>query len=536
MGLLAPALVAAVPAAADVPDTVPSPVPGTPRKVTADALPTAQINGVAWTQLIVGDTVYVGGEFTEARPAGAPMKSRSVVTRTNLLSYDLTTGVLSSWAPQVEGAVRDLAISPDGSTLYVAGSFTSVNGQARYRLAAFTLSTGALVGGFAPPFDYTVNTIVVTDRLVYAGGLFNYVGKATRSQLAAVNRVSGALTAWDPGADGPVSSMVRAPGGGPLVVGGSFSQLGRGTSPGDPVTARGLGAVTLGSAAVVPWSANERVQNYGSHAGITSLSTDGSQIYGTGYVFRGTGNLEGAFATDRTGSLLWVEDCHGDTYDGYATGGQVYTVGHAHNCSTVGGFADRGNPLEHQNAVAFTRDARGVLGRNTVSGYANWEGTPAPAIAAWFPSLTVGSYTGQAQAAWNVTGNGTYVVLGGEFPTVNNTPQQGLVRFAVKDVAPQKVGPQYGGSQVPLDVSVSGRTVTVSITANTDADDLRLTYRLVRDGVTVATVAANSTFWNRPTVTLQDTSVPSGRHTYQVRASDAVDNRAWSDPATVTLS
>ena len=39
--------------------------------VSADGLPTVQINGVAWTQVIIGNTVFVGGNFTEARPAGA---------------------------------------------------------------------------------------------------------------------------------------------------------------------------------------------------------------------------------------------------------------------------------------------------------------------------------------------------------------------------------------------------------------------------------------------------------------------------------
>ena len=39
--------------------------------VTADALPTAQIDGVVWSQAIVGNTVYAGGSFKTARPAGA---------------------------------------------------------------------------------------------------------------------------------------------------------------------------------------------------------------------------------------------------------------------------------------------------------------------------------------------------------------------------------------------------------------------------------------------------------------------------------
>ena len=43
--------------------------PGTPMTVTADALPTVQINGVAWSQVVVGNTVYVGGQVLH-RAAG----------------------------------------------------------------------------------------------------------------------------------------------------------------------------------------------------------------------------------------------------------------------------------------------------------------------------------------------------------------------------------------------------------------------------------------------------------------------------------
>ena len=49
-------------------DTTP-PV-GTPATVSTDALPTWQINGVVWSQVVVGNTVYVTGSFTKARPPG----------------------------------------------------------------------------------------------------------------------------------------------------------------------------------------------------------------------------------------------------------------------------------------------------------------------------------------------------------------------------------------------------------------------------------------------------------------------------------
>src|SRR5918993_1019450 len=67
--------------------------PATPATVTADPLPTVQINGVAWAQAVVGNIVYVAGEFTRARPAGAAPGTQEVV-RNHLLAYDIRTGEL----------------------------------------------------------------------------------------------------------------------------------------------------------------------------------------------------------------------------------------------------------------------------------------------------------------------------------------------------------------------------------------------------------------------------------------------------------
>src|SRR3954464_9543158 len=56
-----------------------------PLNVTADPLPTSQIDGVAWTQVIAGNIVYVGGSFAHARPSGVPLGGVGTVTRTNLM-------------------------------------------------------------------------------------------------------------------------------------------------------------------------------------------------------------------------------------------------------------------------------------------------------------------------------------------------------------------------------------------------------------------------------------------------------------------
>ena len=51
-----------------------------------------------------------------------------------------------------------------------------------------------------------------------------------------------------------------------------------------------------------------------------------------------------------------------------------------------------------------------------------------------------------------------YVVEGGEFPTVNGIGQQGLVRFAVRAIAPNKLGPMVTGAKLRPDAS---RRITV---------------------------------------------------------------------------
>ena len=45
-------------------------IPSLPETVSAAALPTVQINGVVWDQVIVGNRVYATGQFTQAAPGG----------------------------------------------------------------------------------------------------------------------------------------------------------------------------------------------------------------------------------------------------------------------------------------------------------------------------------------------------------------------------------------------------------------------------------------------------------------------------------
>ena len=176
--------------------TPPPQAPRTSGVVTADTLPTTQINGVAWSQAIVNNTVFVGGSFTNARPAGAAAGT-STSARSNLMSYDITTGNLLPWHPFANSSVNVVALSPDKSRLYIGGDFTLTGGQTRQKIAAYNTATGALVSTFAPSLNGRVKAITVTNNAVYVGGLFTQANGVARARLAAfdLERVAAELGA-----------------------------------------------------------------------------------------------------------------------------------------------------------------------------------------------------------------------------------------------------------------------------------------------------------------------------------------------------
>jgi hypothetical protein len=510
--------------------------PATPVTVAADALPTVQIDGVAWQQLVVGNTVYVVGNFTRARPAGAAPGTNTVV-RNNILAYDIRTGSLNTtFVASLNGQAKAVTASPDGSRIYVGGAFTQVNGVSRPYVAALSPTNGALITTFAPKVNSRVYALAATNNTVFMGGWFSGVGSASRPHLAAVRASDAALLGWNPVvAGGDVNNMVISPDGTKLVVGGSFTTVNGSSNPG-----YGMAALNTSTGALLPWGVNGLVRNGGVNAAIYSLTTDGTSVYGTGYVFGSGGNFEGAFSASWNGGVLnWVEDCHGDSYGVYASETAVYVVSHAHYCGNIGGFPET-SPRTNHRALAFSKAATGVITADPY-GYYNYAGTPRPSLLTWFPEVDAGTFTGARQGAWTVSGNSQYVILGGEFPRVNGTGQQGLVRFAVKSVASNKQGPVVTGTALnPQVVSDAPGNVRVGWQANWDKDNENLKYAVVRDGNEAApiyVVTRASTFWNRPSMTFRDAGlVPGSTHSYRIVVTDPLGNVAKSGTVNVTVA
>ncbi|MHA7155252.1 PKD domain-containing protein [Arthrobacter sp. TMN-50] len=507
--------------------------PATPVTVSSDALPTAQINGVAWQQAIIGNVVYVAGRFTTARPSGAAPNT-STVSRNNILAYNLTTGaLLGSFAPNLNGQALTISAAPDGSRIYVGGDFTTVNGTSRLRAVALNPATGSVISSFNPRMGGSVRAIAATNDTVYLGGTFGSVGSVARSRLAAVRASDGALLPWNPNANERVNALVISPDRSTVVVGGAFTTLNGSSRPG-----YGLGRVNATTGASMALGVNNIIRNAGTDSAILSLSSDGTSFYGTGYIFGTGGNLEGAFAGNwADGNLKWVEDCHGDTYGVWASSTAVYTAGHAHYCGNIGGFPQT-EPRTWWRAIAFSKAATRTATAD-IYGYPSFTGKPAPELLTWFPQLDTGTVTGQSQGPWTVTGTEQYVAMAGEFRNVNGRPQQGLVRFTVPGIAPNVDGPRVSGTPTnPALTYLRAGEVRVRWQTNWDRDNQNLSYRVIRDGNTAAPVhhsVRQSTFWNRPFVEFTDTGLPAGNHNYRILASDPFGNTVGSGTVSVNV-
>ncbi|CAN5222881.1 hypothetical protein BH09ACT1_BH09ACT1_18070 [soil metagenome] len=513
-------------------DTAP-PSASIPSTVSTTSLPTAQINGVVWDQVIVGDTVYVGGDFTKARPAGSAAGVNEVA-RSYLMSYSISTGEMTSWAPVLNGQVRALNVSPDGTRLYAVGAFTTVNGVTKNRVVAFNLATGAIDTTFTASANGQVYAVDSTATAVYFAGSFTQSnGIARPGQAAAVNATTSAVLPWAPVlAGGRAYALKVAPDGSKVVIGGNFTTLNGSSSPG-----YGMGAVDVAAGASIPWAVGTVVKDGGANSAVYSLDGDANFVYGSVYTFNvsgatGNGNLEGGWSASWNGGTInWIETCHGDTYSIAAVGDAVYLAGHTHDCGTSAGFPGT-TPESWHRGVAYSKTA---MAKNTNG---TFYGQPQPLMLQFFPTINAGTYTGQNQGPWSVAGNSQYVVYAGEFTKVNNVAQQGLSRFPASSLGQNTSAPVLYGAGWPVTTkSYSAGTVTVSWPSNYDSDNQKLTYTVTRNGATVYTTTNLSVFWDEPNNSFVDTGLtPGATYTYKVTATDPFGNSVPSASVTATVA
>jgi hypothetical protein len=132
----------------------------------------------------VGSTMYAGGAFRSVQNA----TRTSTYTRYNIFSFDSATGAVTSWAPVTDGSVYAMEASADGRWLYIAGDFSTFDGQSVNHVVKYDLLNRRVDTSFRFP----VSTKRVSDLQLVGGRLFasgNFPGG-----IVAVDPVNGART------------------------------------------------------------------------------------------------------------------------------------------------------------------------------------------------------------------------------------------------------------------------------------------------------------------------------------------------------
>lgn len=219
-----------------------------PPSAWASATPRADFwitNGPVYSSVLSGATLYIGGDFSYVGPeTGAGV------------AIDTVTGEPNPFPNIKNGEVH--AVAPDGAKgWYVGGVFTEVDGSATYNNLVHIIpdpldNTRMIVDtSFKPVVSITsgtasVDALLVSGTTLYVGGSFDSIddggGPVTRNNIAAFDTSTSPATliaAWNPDADGRVSTFLLSADELSLYVGGAFTQF----QAGGTVTRNGVAAL-----------------------------------------------------------------------------------------------------------------------------------------------------------------------------------------------------------------------------------------------------------------------------------------------------
>jgi hypothetical protein len=348
-------------------------------------VPTWQTNGRVNAIAVSGNVVYLGGQFTSMRPAGAAAGTGEV-TRNHAAAVSLSTGALLPWNPNVNNTVR--AIRVVGTTVYLGGAFTQVGGASHSRVAAVQAAMGGVViSGFKASASGEVFALAASGNSLFLGGGFGTVDGTARPNMAAVNTTSGSILPWAPSVDGQVRA-IRLLGFPRMVVAGSFQHL-------NGASSANIGALDGDTGNNLPWSSHTTYN-------VIGLASDANGVYVAG---AGGGGNFAAF-NPATGAQKWLGGTNGNVQAIAVAGGEVYVGGHMQfYCGPQHGQHTCTNPIARDKLLA--------VDENTGN------------LTSWDPSAN--SVLG-VFALYGVVSNGN-VLAGGDFTSIGQRKQQGYARF-----------------------------------------------------------------------------------------------------------
>jgi hypothetical protein len=202
-------------------------------------------DNAVYQMVFANNTLYVAGLFANVGTAGTPS------ARAGFAAIG-TDGAVKPFNPTIVPGNSVATIAATADTVYIAGTFNTVNAMPRNGAAALTTNDAGTLTSWDPNPDDTLSSMAITSNSVVLGGQLDGLRGVERKHLLAFD-ANANLTNWTPEADNEVSAVAVA--GTTLYVGGSFNTLG-----GQP---RGnLGAVSTTDGALSDWNPNVDGQVY----------------------------------------------------------------------------------------------------------------------------------------------------------------------------------------------------------------------------------------------------------------------------------
>jgi len=199
----------------------------------------------------LGNTMFIGGRFDRVQsPDG---KTR--IAADNLAAIDLTTGqpvqgfqggvgMSTTAKPQVDS----LAVSADGTRLFVGGKFDTVDGQPQSFFTALSPQTGAIDTTFqGARFSGAVHAILVGPSRIYVGGAFKKIDGKSHPYLAALMPGGSLDTQWVSKPDNLVRSLTPSGDWSTIFVGGLFVNV-------DAQSRISVARVSAATGSLDPWT------------------------------------------------------------------------------------------------------------------------------------------------------------------------------------------------------------------------------------------------------------------------------------------